>query len=200
MDDLYCDYFNNNSLLLESVKNEACFVDENTVAIRVIRTDNSVFYILIDIEDYAKCCKYRWRVKINNNTYYAYTSIKKDDGTYFTTTIHRVIMFDDHLNSDPNIMVDHINRNGLDNRKLNLRYCDNRQNQWNARVASNNLTGVTGVSYTKGLDRYLAQIKLPDGRNLWKSFSCKKVGRGNALQLAIKQRYDWENMYHIWNK
>lgn len=200
MDDLYYDYLNNDMLLLESVKNEACFIDENTVAIKVIRSDNSVFYILIDSEDYAKCCNYRWRVKINNNTYYAYTSIRMSDGTYFTTTMHRIIMFDDHINSDPSIMIDHINRNGLDNRKSNLRYCDNRQNQWNARVASNNTTGVTGVSYTKGIDRYLAQIKLPDGRILWKSFSCKKIGRDAALQLAIKQRYEWEMLYHDWNK
>lgn len=46
-------------------------------------------------------------------------------------------------------MLDHINRNKLDNRSCNLRECTNQQNQANRPHQKNNSSGFKGVSFNK---------------------------------------------------
>ncbi|GAH20073.1 unnamed protein product, partial [marine sediment metagenome] len=43
--------------------------------------------------------------------------------------------------------IDHINRDGLDNRKCNLRPCTNSQNQKNSKLRKDNKSGLRGVRW-----------------------------------------------------
>lgn len=53
----------------------------------------------------------------------------KEDGKWKNKYLHRVIM-----NAAPGQIVDHVNGNGLDNRRVNLRFSTYRQNAWNTRA------------------------------------------------------------------
>ena len=55
--------------------------------------------------------------------------------------MHRLIM----NVTDPNIQIDHINGNTLDNRKINLRQSTNATNHMNQSVRSDNKSGFKGV-------------------------------------------------------
>lgn len=53
-------------------------------------------------------------------------------------------------------LVDHINRNGLDNRRKNLREADPTQSNWNQGLRTNNTSGVKGVSFHKSSGKWMA--------------------------------------------
>lgn len=54
--------------------------------------------------------------------------------------------------------IDHENGNGLDNRWANLRAATTSQNLHNARMKSNNRSGITGVHWSSGKKRWVAEI------------------------------------------
>lgn len=56
-------------------------------------------------------------------------------------------------------VVDHINGNGLDNRRQNLRLATNAQNLMNRKANSNNTSGYKGVTLVKGRKKWVAKIK-----------------------------------------
>lgn len=62
----------------------------------------------------------------------------------------------------PNICIDHINNNPMDNRIENLREATLQQNQWNKGLQRNNTTGFKGVSIDTSVangKRYRARAK-----------------------------------------
>ena len=90
--------------------------------------------------------------------------------------------------------VDHINRDGLDNRRSNLRDGTN-INPKNKGIPVNNTSGVKGVYYSGGAKaRWCAQISV-NKKKVKKSFSIAKYGEERAKELAIHQRNVWDEKY-----
>lgn len=78
---------------------------------------------IIDLEDVDKCKKYKWHLKTSRNTNYAIATINEKEKIF----LHRLIL--DYKGNDD---IDHIDLNGLNNRKSNLRiikHSDNIRNQ-----------------------------------------------------------------------
>jgi hypothetical protein len=97
-------------------------------------------FAIVDDEDYEELSKYKWFV-INRRHSYA---VRNSYGRHR----HRIYMHREVIGmpSSDNGPVDHINHNGLDNRKCNLRICSNNQNRQNSRkqkkIASSKYKGV----------------------------------------------------------
>lgn len=108
---------------------------------------------LVDDEDYAELSKYSWHAIRNRHTWYARRGEWRD-GNQHIIRMHRQI-----LDAPPNKDVDHINRNGLDNRKENLRFCTNAQNQANKRPQTGASSKFKGVSLRKQTGKWQAYIK-----------------------------------------
>jgi len=91
------------------------------------------------------------------------------DGSSKLVTLHREIMG----KSESHIQVDHINGNGLDNRRRNLRFCTPSQNSTNQKLRSTNTTGFRGV--TREWGKFVAKITI-DGKSntLLRSTSAKE--------------------------
>ncbi len=96
-----------------------------------------------------------------------------------------------HYGEWPRHQIDHINRVRDDNRICNLRHCTNAQNQQNAKIRSNNTSGVPGVSY-KPLDgKWVAYINVNGKRH--------QLGRYVSKQDAIAAREDGKRLYHAFH-
>ncbi len=92
---------------------------------------------LVDDEDFEYLTSRKWWAhKERNERWYAES---KEKGVKIH--MHRVI-----TNAPSGFEVDHINHNGLDNRKENLRVCTKSENIQNSRLRKDNTSGLRGVS------------------------------------------------------
>lgn len=76
--------------------------------------------------------------------------------------VHRLI-FLMHHGYLPELL-DHIDRNKLNNKIENLRECDKEANSWNRDKQANNTSGYRGVSWNKAAGKWHAYIKIKGKR------------------------------------
>ncbi len=82
--------------------------------------------------------------------------------------------------------VEHKNRIRNDNRILNLRPCNNSQNQQNTGVRSNNSSGYKGVHWRKNRSKWITRITINSKRKILGSFSCKHQAAICYNEAALK--------------
>jgi len=96
---------------------------------------------LVDDEDYERVGQYSWHVKMPCNVWYAYHLFHLDSG-YYLCSMHRFILKLPVGKSGVS-PVDHLDRNGLNNQKENLRICTPQENRANAPGCNGKYKGVT---------------------------------------------------------
>ena len=84
-------------------------------------------YTLVDDEDFELLSQWSWCFQPSGNTGYAIRCTKEHKKN-ITIRMHRQIL---RLKKGDGIQIDHVNHNGLDNRKGNLRKCRQAQNSQN---------------------------------------------------------------------
>lgn len=112
------------------------------------------FFAIVDVADLPLVAGYSWWAKINGNTVYAAADIQHGPGKRERLLMHRVIM-----NASRGEMVDHIDGNGLNNRRANLRIATKSQNMMNSRVRRDSSSGYRGVTFCRFTGRWQANIK-----------------------------------------
>jgi hypothetical protein len=111
---------------------------------------------MIDREDLELFASMRWyTIQGYGQTKYLKANIIKENGTDSTIEFHRMIM----KSSIEGFEIDHINRNGLDNRKVNLRLVTHQENQTNRAKNRNSTSKYYGVSYDKEKKSWVAQAQ-----------------------------------------
>lgn len=96
---------------------------------------------LVDDEDFDLINSFHWRYAIINGKTYA-QQIKCPSPQQL---MHRLI-----LGAIPGQFVDHINGNGLDNRRSNLRFCTHMENMRNRKKSKNGTSQYKGVYLEHG--------------------------------------------------
>lgn len=109
---------------------------------------------LVDDEDFEYLNQWKWQAcQKRNNKYYVGRTDYKVKGKKNRIWMHRLIM-----KPFENFIIDHIDGNGLNNQKNNLRICTHSQNLMNRCKNINNTSGYKGVVYNKLDKKYRAKI------------------------------------------
>jgi len=111
---------------------------------------------IVDEEDYEKYVK-PYRFDLNSNNYVRISSRKEGEyKTYLARLIEGI--------TNRMCIVDHINRNPLDNRKQNLRVCNHQENMMNQGKSKANKTGYKCVHWSTRCNKYRARFRC---NNVW---------------------------------
>ena len=105
-------------------------------------------HAIIDSRDLSLVDGYKWYATKNSHGFYA-SAWNSGRAIY----MHRLI-----LPAGDGLTPDHINRNGLDNRRSNLRLATGTQQVANTRLRSDNTSGYRGVSWDKLHSKWTADI------------------------------------------
>jgi hypothetical protein len=107
---------------------------------------------LVDAEDYERVISAgKWSAHVKPHTTYAVRNIVHPDGRRGMQKLHAF------LTGFPE--TDHRNRNGLDNRRANLRRATRSENLQNRGPQSNNKSGYKGVSWDAPRSKWVSRIK-----------------------------------------
>lgn len=158
---------------------------ENYYELHIENTVGNIACCLIDKIDYEMISKYRWTIKKDEQGHYRVRCTSKE---HKGKDLHRLLF---SYNCSKNV-VDHINRNPLDNRRSNLRITTFSINSTNAQPRSNSSSKIRGVYYRKerkGISKpaWVCEWSI-NGKRYSKSFSCEKYGYENAFNKAKELR------------
>ena len=110
-------------------------------------------FALVDDEDYDRLVKHKWYLHMGRYAARTIGRSKRGSGDKKFIFMHRVV-----ANTPDGMKTDHINHNGLDNRRCNLRHCTQTENVFNKPVLKPNKSGYRGVFWSQQGHKWMAKI------------------------------------------
>lgn len=155
---------------------------------RPIRIEGDVAYVpltkgyeaVIDAADVPLVAGWRWGAKVRPWTTYA-ARTDYSTGRKVEVKMHRLLMA-----APAHLLVDHRDRNGLNNRRGNLRLATSAQNARNAGVNKNSLTGIRGVGWVARDSKWRARISCNGQSHLLGHFNCITAARLAYARASVK--------------
>jgi len=114
----------------------------------------------VDDADFEWLSQFKWHTDLKPHTCYAQRSVKRTENgkkVRYGMRMHVAI-----LGKREGFEIDHINNDGLDNRRENLRFCTRSQNNMNRKPQR---LGRRGVTYDASKKKWAAQIQI-DRQNI----------------------------------
>lgn len=126
---------------------------------------------IIDLADVHLVEHLSWHAIPGRVSHYASASIPASMGGKRNVLLHRFL-----LSAPAGMEVDHLDGDGLNCRRGNLRVATTAQNQQNRRISADNTSGLKGASFDRTKKQWQAQIRI-NGRQT-------KIGHFNSAEEA----------------
>jgi hypothetical protein len=133
---------------------------------------------IVDDADYDWLNQWKWNADQVYNTWYAKRHSHRTAGRNIQITMHRVIL---GLKPNDRQHTDHIDGNGLNNQRNNLRVCTHQQNMQNRKPRRGRTTKFKGISQEKKTKRWRAEITVDGNKTFLGCF---------ATEVAAAKKYD----------
>lgn len=122
------------------------------------------FSILLDAESLPLFYMFKWSPCRQGDRVYFWYKYKQMNGVYAGIRLHRYLVGEtrivDGMVLSSESVVDHIDRNTLNNTLSNLRVCSKQENNINRGISIVNTSGHKGVSWHKGAKKWRATLML----------------------------------------
>ena len=112
-------------------------------------------YAQVDDADYDFLMQWKWQAQSHHNIWYAKRNISKN-GKFSTFKMHRLLLG----LTDTKRKCDHIDHNGLNNQRSNLRECSHKENMYNRKKKKGCNSKYVGVSVTKVVYKTTIRAKI----------------------------------------
>ena len=140
------------------------------------------YFALVDDEDFERVNKFRWCMDIQHGIYYAVRTVRDNTGRCSQEIMHRKIM-----NCETEKIIDHIDGNGLNNQKSNLRFCTNQQNQMNRKPNEKSESRFKGVVFDHNNNNKCRALIRNNGKLKSIGYFKNEIDAAKAYDKAAKE-------------
>jgi len=137
-------------------------------------------FAIVDDEDYEYLSQWKWYAHKNPRGYYAVRASRTPPGRK-RVHLHREI-----LNPPDGMDCDHINGDGLDNRRCNLRVCTRAENARNQQPQDGYSSRFKGVTRIKQTGKWRVRVKV-DGRSTHLGYFTDEIEAARAYDRAARE-------------
>jgi hypothetical protein len=145
----------------------------------------------VDDADYDFLNKYKWTLSrsYHGGTSYAKKNITLVNGKQKCVQMHRMI-----LATKSGLEIDHIDGDGLNNQRSNLRICTHADNMKNRGINKDNTSGFKGVYWNKEKKKWRAYISCDKKWIYLGSFSKKEDAYKSYCDACIKYHGEFSKL------
>jgi len=150
--------------------NEIFFQNKHVTILTLRRKSGADMYCTLSTSKYDLVKMHRWYANKGFNTFYCVAHISNSKGIRTLLKMHKILLTSE--------LVDHVDRDGLNNQTHNLRPCTRSQNASNRGILSNNTSGHRGVFWNKETNRWRALVRV--------NYKMKHLGYFENIKEACK--------------
>lgn len=140
------------------------------------------YFALVDAEDFELVSKFSWHASVQRGKVYA-DGITGKRPNRKRIRMHRMIM-----QCPPDMLVDHIDGNSLNNQKSNLRLCNNTENVRNQAGHRDRAGKFKGVIFQKERNKYCAKLSF-NGKLVYSKRYSNEVDAAKAYDMLARKYF-----------
>lgn len=140
-------------------------------------------FAIVDDGDFDVVSRFKWHAHKSGTKYYAMTDLGTD-GKRTMLYMHKLILYPTPRGRE----IDHVNGNGLDNRKENMRFASRQQNSMNRPPPRNNTSGFKGVGWHKKSSKWKAAASV-GGKTIHLGLFGSKAEAADAYNRYVSSRF-----------
>lgn len=158
------------------------------------------YVALVDEGDYEMLVRFKWSAHVKKRKDGSVLNVYAVRGERRGGVSHPVLLHRALLGAQRGVDIDHIDGDGLNNTRGNLRVCSRSQNNHNSRLRPDNTSGYKGVAWSKASRKWRAYIAISTGERRHLGLFSSAVAAAGAYDLAAMKYFGEFARTNFWRE